>query len=234
MRIPQHLAIIMDGNGRWARSRNLPRLAGHARGVETVRIIVEECVCLGIPCLTLYAFSSENWQRPGDEVSGLMRLLGQFLQSELPRMQQNRIRLRAIGNLELLPEDARQMLEQTLEATSANEGMILNLALSYGSRDELVRCMQKIAVDIGRGRLGADDIDESLLSSRLDTAELPDVDLLIRTSGEIRISNFLLWQIAYAELVFTEVFWPDFGPEDLRQALEEFSQRERRFGRIFE
>ncbi len=230
MHIPKHLAIIMDGNGRWARNRQLPRLAGHARGVETVRTVVQECARLGVEYLTLYAFSSENWRRPGDEVSGLMSLLAAFLRSELASMQEYGIRLSAIGDLALLPEQSRRVLQETMEATASNDKMVLNLALSYGGRDEIIRAMASIGKKIETAQLSSLQIDEALICDHLDTRSLPDPDLLIRTSGEMRISNFLLWQIAYSELVFTDVLWPDFGVEELHRAIEEFSLRERRFG----
>ncbi|RME37740.1 MAG: di-trans,poly-cis-decaprenylcistransferase, partial [Deltaproteobacteria bacterium] len=203
MRIPAHLAIIMDGNGRWARQRNLPRIAGHRQGVRVVRDIVQECHRLGIRYLTLYAFSSENWGRPDDEVSALMDLLCSYLQSELELMLENRIRLKVIGELDRLPRGVRQMLSDTMEKTRTNSDMVLTLALSYGARNELVRAAQKVAAMAQAGLLAPGEINDRLLQTLLDTADMPDPDLVIRTSGEMRLSNFLLWQLAYAELVFT-------------------------------
>ena len=230
MRVPQHLAIIMDGNGRWAEQRQLPRIFGHQQGVETVREVVKECRALGIPHLTLYAFSSENWGRPAAEVAALMELLGLFLAQELETLMNEDIRLRVIGNIALLPVAVRQVLEDTIERTAGNRRLVLTLALSYGARDEILRAVQALATEVEGGELSVAEIDEQRLSAALDTAGLPDPDLLIRTSGEMRISNFLLWQLAYAELYFTEVLWPDFSAEELRRALDAFAARQRRFG----
>ncbi len=230
MTLPRHLAIIMDGNGRWAEQRGLPRIVGHRRGVEAVKAIVRECRELGIGYLTLYAFSSENWRRPADEVSALMGLLCRYLQSELETMLARRIRLNVIGETGRLPREARDVLLRTVESTRGNDGMILTLALSYGARDELVRAARRLAEETTAGRLLPEAIDEQLLAGALDTAGLPDPDLLVRTSGEMRISNFLLWQLAYTELYFTEVLWPDFGAEELHRALQEYGRRQRRFG----
>jgi undecaprenyl diphosphate synthase len=230
MRIPQHLAIIMDGNGRWAEQRQLPRIFGHRQGVETVRTVVKECRALGIPHLTLYAFSSENWGRPAAEVAALMELLGLFLAQELETLKNEGIRLRVIGNISLLPVDVRQVLEDTIERTAGNRRLVLTLALSYGARDEILRAVQALATEVAADKLAIAEIDEQRFSATLDTAGLPDPDLLIRTSGEMRISNFLLWQLAYAELYFTEVLWPDFSADELRLALDAFAARQRRFG----
>jgi undecaprenyl diphosphate synthase len=232
MRIPRHLAIIMDGNGRWAEHRRLPRIVGHQRGVNAVRAVVEECRALGVPFLTLYAFSSENWGRPAGEVGALMALLGDFLRSELDTMLHNGIRLKVIGEMNRLPEAVRDILRQTVARTSQQEKeqMVLTLALSYGSRDELVRSVQSLAAEVAAGRLTPADIDAQRISRTLDTGELPDPDLLIRTSGEMRISNFMLWQLAYAELYFSDVLWPDFDRAALHLALQEFGRRQRRFG----
>ncbi len=232
LRIPQHLAIIMDGNGRWAEQRRLPRIIGHRKGVETVQTVVDECLALGIRHLTLYAFSSENWGRPRDEVDALMGLLGNYLQRELKRLPLKRIRLRAIGELDRLPPKIRAILEKVIASTANNRDLVLTLALSYGGRNELVRATRALAREAVAGRLDPDAIDESRLAATLDTAGLPDPDLLIRTSGETRISNFLLWQAAYAEFVFLEVLWPDFSAAHLRTALDEFSRRQRRFGLV--
>jgi len=232
LRIPQHLAIIMDGNGRWAEQRRLPRIIGHRKGVETVQAVVDECLALGIHHLTLYAFSSENWGRPRDEVDALMGLLGNYLQRELKRLPLKRIRLRAIGELDRLPPKIRAILEKVIANTANNRDLVLTLALSYGGRNELVRATRALAREAAAGRLDPDAIDETMLAGALDTAGLPDPDLLIRTSGETRISNFLLWQAAYAEFVFLEVLWPDFSAAHLRTALDEFSRRQRRFGLV--
>ncbi|MEN8686739.1 MAG: isoprenyl transferase [Desulfuromonadales bacterium] len=230
MQIPNHLAIIMDGNGRWAEQRRLPRILGHRKGVETVQQVVDECLDLGIGFLTLYAFSSENWGRPRHEVDALMRLLGNFLEKELKQLQQHGIRLVAIGELDRLPQATFEILKNIIEKTQHNTKMVLNLALSYGSRNELTRAMQQIGRDIAEGKLPPDELSEEDIVARLDTHDIPDPDLLIRTSGEMRVSNFLLWQIAYTELYFTEALWPDFSRQELMQALQAYSRRQRRFG----
>jgi undecaprenyl diphosphate synthase len=221
MHLPQHLAIIMDGNGRWAEQRNLPRIFGHRRGVETVKVIVEECRSLGIPYLTLFAFSSENWGRPAEEVAALMELLGQFLEQELNSLLEQKIRLNVIGDT---------VLERTVAKTAGNREMVLTLALSYGARNEILRAVRALAGEVAAGKLVTGQIDEAGFTRALDTGDLPDPDFLVRTSGEMRISNFLLWQLAYAELYFTEVLWPDFDVRELRNALQDFSSRQRRFG----
>jgi len=230
MPAPRHIAIIMDGNGRWAENRNMPRILGHQRGVEAVQKIVAECRNSGIPYLTLYAFSSENWGRPAAEVTALMGLLGSYLQSELETLLKQGIRLNVIGEADRLPEEIRQILEETVARTADNREMVLTLALSYGSRNELVRAVRKIGREIRSGRLDPERIDDAEIAARLDTAGLPEPDLLIRTSGEHRISNFLLWQLAYTELYFSEALWPDFSPGELHKAIDEFSRRQRRFG----
>jgi len=230
MSLPRHLAIIMDGNGRWAEQRGLPRIIGHHRGVEVVKTVVRECRSLGLGYLTLYAFSSENWGRPVDEVNALMGLLCRYLESELEEMLERGLRLQVIGEIGRLPCEARNILEQAMARTSANDGMVLTLALSYGSRDEMVRAVRSLAAEVAAGRCLPDAIDEKMLASYLDTRSLPDPDLLIRTSGEMRISNFLLWQLAYTELYFTEVLWPDFDAAELHRALDEYAGRQRRFG----
>jgi undecaprenyl diphosphate synthase len=230
MQIPNHLAIIMDGNGRWAEQRRLPRILGHRKGVETVQHVVDECLDLGIGFLTLYAFSSENWGRPRHEVDALMGLLGNFLEKELKQLQQHGIRLVAIGELDRLPQATVEILKNIIEKTQHNTKMVLNLALSYGSRNELTRAMQQIGRDIAEGKLPPDELSEEDIVARLDTHDIPDPDLLIRTSGEMRVSNFLLWQIAYTELYFTEALWPDFSRQELMQALQAYSRRQRRFG----
>jgi undecaprenyl diphosphate synthase len=230
MQIPRHLAIIMDGNGRWAEQRHLPRILGHRKGVETVQAIVGECLDLGIAYLTLYAFSSENWGRPQEEVEALMGLLGTFLKKELSQIHEQGIRLMAVGELDRLPKSIGTILKDSIKKTSGNERMILTLALSYGSRNELTRAMQVLGREIADGRMQAERITEEDVEAALDTHGIPDPDLLIRTSGEMRISNFLLWQMAYSELYFTEALWPDFSRDHLMQALEEYSRRQRRFG----
>ncbi|TLN15050.1 isoprenyl transferase [bacterium] len=231
-RLPRHLAIIMDGNGRWAQERMLKRIVGHRKGVETVRTIVEESSRLGIKFLTLFAFSSENWLRPKTEVRSLMALLKRYLAGETSRMMANNIRFNVIGDRGELPDDVELAVRDALDKTSGNSGMVLTLALSYGSRRELLKAVAGLAADLAAGRIRDDEITESLFSGYLSTAGIPDPDLLIRTSGEMRISNFLLWQIAYSELYFTDVNWPDFGKEEFYQALGNYQARERRYGLI--
>jgi undecaprenyl diphosphate synthase len=228
--LPTHLAVIMDGNGRWAKKRMLRRIVGHQKGVETVRVIVEECSRLGIRYLTLFAFSAENWLRPKTEVKALMALLKQYIRAEIARMMQNNIRFNVIGNRVDLPIDINREIDTAIERTAGNSGMLLTLALSYGGRQEIVSAARRLAMDAAAGHLDPEAIDEQLFSGRLFTAGIPDPDLLIRTSGEMRISNFLLWQLAYAELYFTEVNWPDFGRDELARAFREYQSRERRFG----
>jgi undecaprenyl diphosphate synthase len=230
-RMPQHLAIIMDGNGRWAEQRMLKRITGHQRGMETVQMVVEQASQLGIKYLTLFAFSSENWSRPKLEVSALMKLLQKYIRLELGRMLRNNIRFNVIGNRSDLPDDINLMLDDTIRQTSSNTGMLLTLALSYGGRQELVRATRKMFEDLQAGNLNADQITESVFADYLDTKGLPDPDFLIRTSGEMRISNFLLWQLAYTELYFTDIYWPDLTIDGLHQALADFQARERRFGK---
>jgi undecaprenyl diphosphate synthase len=229
--IPEHIAIIMDGNGRWAKRRGLPRIAGHKVGVSTVRSVVEDCANLGVKALTLYAFSAENWKRPRAEVDMLWRLLRFYLRHELEDLQRNNIRLQSIGHVEALPERAYEELRAAERATARNQGMRLNLAINYSARVELADAVNTI-IDEARiaGRLAELVIDEEMISRRLYTADLPEPDLLIRTSGEMRVSNFLLWQIAYAELYVTDTLWPDFNRTELLRAVLEFQRRERRFG----
>jgi len=231
-KLPGHVAIIMDGNGRWARRRGLVRIKGHVAGVESVRTIVRLARKLGISYLTLFAFSEENWQRPAMEIRALMALLRRFLTRELAEMQENQIALRAIGNLPQLPEAVQRDLAQTIAATdqgTANK-MVLTLALSYGGRSEIVQAVRTLARDLLAGRLAPEEIDAALLARHLYTADLPDPDLMIRTSGEYRLSNFLLWQAAYTELYVTDTLWPDFREEDFLAALDAYCQRDRRFG----
>jgi undecaprenyl diphosphate synthase len=229
-RIPEHVAIIMDGNGRWAKKKGFNRIRGHEEGTESVRVIVRESRDLGIKWLTLYAFSEENWKRPKYEVDALMGILKRFLKSELDEMLENGIRFQTIGNTEKLPEDVQGILQDTIEKTSRNGDMILTLALSYGARQEISLSVKKIAEEIRSGALRIEEITEDLISNLLYTGGMPDPDLLIRTSGEYRVSNFLLWQIAYTEIYITPVLWPDFRKEEYLLAIEEFQKRERRFG----
>lgn len=230
MKPPRHIAIIMDGNGRWAKERGLPRLKGHERGAESVRAITEECVALGVEYLTLYAFSTENWKRPEEEVSGLWVLLEHFLEMELPTMMKNGVRLRAIGRIFELPENTRAKLAQAIETTSKNPATTLILALNYSSRTEIADASKRIAAEVAEGRMALESITPETVSAHLYTAEFPDPELMIRTSGELRLSNFLLWQLSYAEFFITPKLWPDFGREDLREAIAAFHGRERRFG----
>ncbi|MCX7817380.1 MAG: isoprenyl transferase [Syntrophales bacterium] len=230
-RLPQHIAIIMDGNGRWAKKHKKKRIEGHRRGAEAVRIVVRACRELGIPYLTLFAFSTENWLRPYEEVSGLMRLLKQYIQSEIDELSKNDIRLNVIGDLSSLKKSVRRALEDAMKKTENNRSMVLNLALSYGGRDEIVMAARRLIQDAKEGLISPDEVDDETFSRYLYTAGIPDPDLLIRTSGEFRISNFLLWQCAYTEFYFTDVFWPDFTKEDLLAAISEYQRRERRFGR---
>ncbi len=230
-KLPTHLAIIMDGNGRWAKMRGEHRIVGHQNGVEAVRSTVEASAELGISYLTLYAFSTENWNRPQDEVLGLMSLLVEAIENETPTLMKNNVRLQAIGDLDSLPLEVREKLQGTISNTSKNSGLTLVLALSYSSRWEIVNAVRNIANQVKDGELAPDDIDIDLFSDKLTTKGIPDPELLIRTSGENRISNFLLWQIAYSELYFTELFWPDFDKEELYKALLNYQNRERRFGK---
>ncbi|MEW6219322.1 MAG: isoprenyl transferase [Thermodesulfobacteriota bacterium] len=232
--VPAHVAIIMDGNGRWARQRGLPRLAGHSRGMAAVRTVVRAADELGVRVLTLYAFSTENWKRPALEVRGLMALLKAYLRKELAELHRNRVRLRTIGETANLPADVRAELERAMAVTAHNPGLVLNLALSYGGRNEIVRAARKLAARCLAGELTPEAIDEASLAAALDTAGLPDPDLLIRTGGEWRLSNFLLWQASYAEILVTDLAWPDFGREQLLAAVQHYAARERRFGRTSE
>jgi undecaprenyl diphosphate synthase len=229
-RLPRHVGIIMDGNGRWARERGLARIEGHRVGAESVRDITRAARQLGLGALTLYAFSSQNWQRPVDEVSGLMDLLRDYLRDEREEIMQNQIRLDAIGDIERLPPHVKVPLDALRAESAAHTGMTLTLALSYGGRESIARAMKRIAEDVARGVLAPDAVDVDRVSSYLPTSALPPLDLLIRTSGEQRVSNFMLWEIAYAELVFVDVRWPDFRRPHLYRALEEYAARERRFG----
>ena len=229
-KLPKHLAIIMDGNGRWARQKSLSRIEGHIKGIQSVRTVVTTCRELGIEFLTLYAFSIENWRRPVNEVSALMGLLQRYLRKELDKMLENNIRLRAIGDINSLPPDAHDTLIDTVEKTAHCDGMVLTLALSYSGRDEIIRAFRRLVADIKNKRIRPEEVSEETLSNYLSTKDIPDPDLLIRTSGEYRISNFLLWEMAYTEIYVTETLWPEFGKEDLIKALLNYQSRERRFG----
>ncbi|HWI41932.1 MAG TPA: isoprenyl transferase [Verrucomicrobiae bacterium] len=233
-RLPAHIAIIMDGNGRWARQRMLQRVIGHRKGVETVQVVVDECAKLGIRYLTLFAFSAENWLRPAAEVKALMALLKTFITADTARMMHNNTRFNVVGDRSDLPADVNQALDRAISATAGNGGMVLTLALSYGSRQEITRAARELAADAAAGRLDPSSITEEVFAGRLWTAGIPDPDFLIRTSGEMRISNFLLWQLAYTELYFTEVNWPDFNLDELHRAIRHYQSRERRFGRTSE
>ena len=229
---PRHVAIIMDGNGRWAKARGLPRVAGHRRGADAVKRVVRGAGELGIPCLTLFAFSTENWTRPADEVSDLMDLLRHYLRHELEELRKNGAKLRVVGNRDGLAADIVRDIADAEAATRANTRIDVNICINYGARDEILRATRRLAVQVAAGELSADRIDEARFERELLTAGIPDPDLLIRTSGEQRISNFLLWQAAYAELVFVDTLWPDFGKEHLEQAIAEFRKRERRYGGV--
>ena len=229
-KLPKHIAIIMDGNGRWAKSKNLPRLEGHRRGTEVAEDIIEHAQEIGIKHLTLYAFSRENWERPPEEVSALMELLLKFLVSKKEKMLKNGISLNAIGDLKLLPQDVSKLLEETISETKRGRTMVLTLALSYGSRNEILRATKRLFIDFQERKKDISEIDQDSFANYLDTKDLPDPDLIIRTSGEYRISNFLLWQSAYAELIFVEENWPEFNKTLFDKCLQDFEHRERRFG----
>ena len=230
--LPAHVAIIMDGNGRWAKKRLLNRVKGHERGSDTVRTVVRTCRELGIRYLTLYAFSTENWQRPKTEIEALMTLLKRFLKSERSEMLENDIRLRSIGQVNRLPTGVRESLEETMAVTQGNRGMDLILALSYGGRAEIVDMVKAVADKVRQGQIDLQAINDAMIADHLYTREIPDPDILIRTSGEMRISNFLLWQIAYAEIFITPTLWPDFSKDELMQILKDFQGRERRYGKV--
>jgi len=231
-RMPTHIAMIMDGNGRWAKKRLLNRVKGHEKGADVVREMVRTCRRLGVSVLTLYAFSTENWGRPKTEVGALMFLLRKFLVSELGELVDNNIRFNTIGQTGDLPEDVRRSIDDVKRRTGSNDGMVLNLALSYGGRAELVRMVKQVSEDVRAGLFSPDDITEETVADHLYTRGMADPDILIRTSGEMRVSNFLLWQIAYAELFFTPTLWPDFGAAELIRILKDFQGRDRRFGRV--
>lgn len=228
--LPRHIAIIMDGNGRWAKSRHLPRVEGHRRGAETVRRVVRLCGRIGVEYLTLYAFSAENWNRPKTEVDTLMKYLAHYLKHETEELMNNNVRLETIGHTEKLPQKVQQQLRETKSKLNKNTGLTLVLALSYGARQEITEAVRCIATKAASGEIDPDQIDEKIVSQHLFTAAFPDPELLIRTSGELRLSNFLLWQISYSEFVVSDVHWPEFEESDLMQALEEYAKRHRRFG----
>jgi undecaprenyl diphosphate synthase len=229
-KLPRHIAIIMDGNGRWAQKRGLPRAMGHKAGVEALRDIVKAVSNLSIEVLTVYAFSTENWSRPKEEVNILMNLLIDYLRRELDELHENNVRVQMIGNMEQLPIEAQRELEHSIQKTKNNKGLILNLALNYGGRAEITSAVQQLCAKVAKGELSPEEITGEVVADHLNTSGLPDPDLLIRTSGELRVSNFLLWQIAYTEIVVTECLWPDFNPDQLMKALLEYQKRERRFG----
>jgi len=228
--IPQHVAIIMDGNGRWAKSRGLHRIAGHRAGIKSAREVIRAAGEIGINTLTLYTFSTENWKRPKNEIDALFGLLERYLDREEDKLNKNNIRFNVIGDIAGLPDGVRKKIIKVMESTKTNSGIVLNLALNYGSRSEIINAVRKISQDALSKKINPEDIDEELFSSYLYTAGQHDPDLLIRTSGEYRVSNFLLWQISYAELYVTKKLWPDFGKEDLKKAVAEYERRERRFG----
>jgi len=233
-KIPVHIAVIMDGNGRWAKKHGKPRIFGHQNGVKAVREITEASAELGVPFLTLYAFSTENWNRPKLEVNALMHLLIDTVRKEVITLNENNIKLNAIGNLDKLPKKTYNALMDGIDQTEGNTGMTLTLALNYSSRWEITETVKLIAEEVRQGRIQSEDIDDNLVSSFLQTSKMPDPELMIRTSGEYRISNYLLWQMAYAEFYFSKVYWPDFRKEDLYEAIIDFQSRERRFGKISE
>jgi len=230
LKIPEHVAIIMDGNGRWAKKRLMPRSAGHSAGSRTVEQICDDAWALGIKYLTVYAFSTENWKRPESEVATLMDLLRKYMKNCLERSRKNNMRVRVIGDITRLDDDLRESIRTLVSESASNTGLTFTVALNYGGRDELVRAVKKMMADHDSGKLSADEINEGMISNYLDTAEMPDPELLIRTSGEIRLSNFLPWQSAYSELYFTDVLWPDFDKKELIKAIEWYNGRDRRFG----
>lgn len=233
-RMPAHIAIVMDGNGRWAKQRGLKRMFGHRQGVETVHRITEAAAALGVKYLTLYTFSTENWNRPKEEVDALMGLLVDTIVKETPTLMKNNVRLLTIGDTERLPEETRRKFEQCIAQTSENTGLRLVIALSYSSRWEIVNAVRRIAEGVKNGEMAMEDINEQMVSNAMTTCGIPDPDLLIRTSGELRISNFLLWQLAYSELYFTDCLWPDFSEEEFYRAIVDYQHRERRFGKTSE
>ncbi len=232
MKVPEHIAIILDGNGRWAKSKGMPRTYGHTVGAKNVETICRAAHDLGVKYVTMYAFSTENWSRPDDEVKALMKLLGEYVKTCMKTAKKDNLRVRFIGDLSKLDEKLRTAIFELTEYSSQFTGLTLTIAINYGSRDEMTRAIRKVASDVKDGTLSASDIDEKLFSSYLDTKDIPDPDFMIRTSGEQRLSNYLLWQLAYAEFYFTPVPWPEFTPEELKKAVEEYDKRNRRFGGI--
>lgn len=231
-KVPAHIAIIMDGNGRWAKSRFMPRTYGHKVGVETIRKVVKECSRLGVKYLTLYAFSTENWKRPKDEVSALMGLLVKYLRNELEELHKNNVKILTIGDISKLPQACIEELDHAKEKTKDNTGLVMSLALNYGGRNDLVNAVKNISQEVVDGKISVDDIGDDLISSHLSTKESPDPDLVVRTSGEQRLSNFLLWELAYSEFYFTDIHWPDFDEKELQKAIFAYQSRDRRFGGI--
>ncbi len=231
-KVPAHIAIIMDGNGRWAKSRFMPRTYGHKVGVETIRKVVKECSRLGVKYLTLYAFSTENWKRPKEEVSALMGLLVKYLRNELEELHKNNVKILTIGDISKLPEACIEELTLAKEKTKDNTGLVMSLALNYGGRNDLVNAVKNISQDLVDGKISLDDIGDDLITSHLSTNESPDPDLVVRTSGEQRLSNFLLWELAYSEFYFTDIHWPDFDEKELQKAIFAYQSRDRRFGAI--
>ena len=230
--MPKHIAIIMDGNGRWAKQRKLPRTMGHKAGVETIRRVIKETHILGIKYLTLYAFSTENWKRPKDEVSALMKLLVEYLRSELQELNKNGVVIKILGDINMLPKDAQREVKEAVEITKNNTGVVLNIAFNYGGRDEIIRAVKFVSNDVKSGKLNIEDINEKTLEKYLYTNGTPDPDLIIRPSGEQRISNFLLWQCAYSEFWYSNVCWPDFNEEHLHEAIYDYQHRDRRYGGV--
>ena len=234
MNIPNHVAIILDGNGRWAKAKGMPRNYGHVQGAKNVEVICEEAYRMGIQYLTVYAFSTENWKRPQDEVDALMTLLRNYMKTCLKTAEKNRMRVRVIGDKTGLDDDIRTRIEELEEASAGNDGLNFQIAINYGSRDEMVRAIRRMASDVREGTVNPEEIDETLFETYLDTHGIPDPDLLIRTSGELRLSNYLLWQMAYTEFYFTDVLWPDFTKEELEKAILQYNKRERRYGKVKE
>lgn len=230
--MPKHIAIIMDGNGRWAKQRKLPRTMGHKAGVETIRRVIKETHILGVKYLTLYAFSTENWKRPKEEVSALMKLLVEYLRSELKELNKNGVVIKILGDISMLPKDAQDEVKEAIEITKNNTGVVLNIAFNYGGRDEIIRAVKLVSNDVKNGNLSIGDIDEKYLEKYLYTNGIPDPDLIIRPSGEQRISNFLLWQCAYSEFLYSNICWPDFKEEHLHEAIYDYQHRNRRYGGI--
>lgn len=230
--VPEHIALIMDGNGRWAKARNLPRLAGHKAGVEALRKVIEKGGDLGVKHMTFYAFSTENWKRPQDEVLGLMNLLVAYLKSETKKLHENGVRINVLGDITKLPGSAQKELKRAIDLTKNNDRLTVHMALNYGSRDEMVKAVQSISRKVQAGEIQPDEIDESIIEDNLYTRGVPDPDLMIRTSGELRLSNFLLWQLAYAEFIFSDIYWPDFDGDALEEAILVYQNRHRRFGKL--